>query len=128
METRKFPFVGVWRAVRQEYRAPKEWHREYDYEPEEWQITFFPDGKYGEILRFAGEIPKTGTWTPDAETGIISLRHDDTPQFVQKCIFDSADEEAYLYYYDGARHTRFDSRSIIEYHAHTRIRLVRAGV
>ena len=126
-EVKKLPFIGTWFIVEQEQKIAGEWQHEYNFKPNEWAITFHPNGFFGEIIRFCGGPDKNlrGEWEYDAASRVISIRLAETPECVDKCIFEVSNKMAHLYFYDDARHIPQDIRAIIDHHANERRRLVK---
>jgi hypothetical protein len=118
-------FKGVWNVVATERRVRGAWVHEYDFQPDDWSVGFLPDGRYVEIFRPEGE-KKSGRWVFDDRRGLIAISLSTSPKFLQRCVFEGAGAEGWLYFYDDASHIPLDPSAIIAHHSHERQKLVRS--
>jgi hypothetical protein len=123
MRTKRYPFEGAWDVAALEYRVRGRWRCVFEPKPDDWSIGFLPDGRYTDVFRPEGG-KKSSNWSFDRESGIISLTDTEPPQFVRLCIFDGTCRGGYLSFFDDSPHIRPDRASILDHHAHMRLRLV----
>ncbi len=120
-------FLRLWDVAETQCRQDGEWIHEFDFEPGEWLIAFFEEGRFSEIFRPEG-VPEEITvcdWVFDGASGIILLHVPGKPQeIVRKAVFDESGGSAWLYSFEDAHNVGATREAVVEHLAHARWKIV----